>query len=263
MSNHFCVGCDLTKTIYSYWVKIDQANDDGRLIETMSTTAMKYTSNKGHKLRMEQVFRNVMKRVIENNSAEGDMFYKIACIYDGNSCLYTSEQLPMNAERKYKSRNHLSESTTYRSSDDNQDFEVEIKLVDKLRLQSIKNYYENPVNNAPSETIRSINLVVRELLLSMRFLVGRSSFHNRAETRPSISALVARRSALVFVNRPSAFFARRSSLVFVNRPSAFVVRRSALVFVNRQIISKKHMDMVNTLKIKKRSPIFKSKKLSM
>lgn len=47
------------------------------------------------------------------------------------------------------------------------------------------------MNDAHIETIRSINLVVRHLFLSMRFLVGRSSFHCRYEddVRQNISAL--------------------------------------------------------------------------
>ncbi|KAH9389953.1 Protein argonaute-2 [Tyrophagus putrescentiae] len=184
LSNHYGVSYDLNKTVYSYYVNINQVNGNA------STASLAASTSSFHKSKTETIFRNVMKWLIENNSQVGNIFHKIACIFDGTSCLYTSERLPIISDKTIKFRVNLADSSPeYGSQDYN--FEVCIKLVNVLSLQSIKDYYQNPVNDAHIETIRSINLVVRHLFLSMRFLVGRSSFHSRHEddTRQSISAL--------------------------------------------------------------------------
>lgn len=89
LSNHYGVSYDLNKTVYSYYVNINQVNGNA------STASLAASTSSYHKSKTEQMFRNVMKRLIENNSNSGNIFHKIACIYDGASCLYTSERLPI------------------------------------------------------------------------------------------------------------------------------------------------------------------------
>lgn len=193
LSNHYGVSYDVNKTVYSYYVNINQMNGNASTDNNNSSSNSNNNNNNPnansssyHKSRIEQMFRNVMKRLIENNSQPGNIFHNISCIYDGASCLYASERLPIINEKMIKYRVTLSDNDFV-----SQDFEVCIKMVNILTLQSIKDFYMNPVNDAHIETIRSINLVVRHLFLSMRFLVGRSSFHCRSENdqRSSISAL--------------------------------------------------------------------------
>lgn len=130
LSNHYGVSYDLNKTVYSYHVTINQVNGNA------STDSLAATTSSFHKSKIEALFRNVMKRLIENNSQEGNIFHKIACIFDGTSCLYTSERLPIISDKMIKFRVKLLE-TDFGS----QDFEVCIKMVNVLSLQSIKDYY--------------------------------------------------------------------------------------------------------------------------
>lgn len=68
---------------------------------------------------------------------------------------------------------------------------MSIKLVNVLTLQTIDDYYQNPINDGHIEIIKSVNMAVKELFLTMCFMVGRSSFHVRSEeeNRTGISAL--------------------------------------------------------------------------
>lgn len=131
LSNHFGVSYDLNKTVYSYYVSINQVNGNA------STASLANTTSSFHKIKIEAMFRNVMKRLIENNSQAGNIFHKIACIFDGISCLYTSERLPIISDKMIKFRVNLSETDC-----GSQDFEVCIKMVNVLSLQSIKDYYK-------------------------------------------------------------------------------------------------------------------------
>lgn len=131
LSNHFGVSYDLNKTVYSYYVNINQVNGNA------STASLAASTSSYHKSKTEQMFRNVMKRLIENNSQSGNIFHQIACIYDGASCLYTSERLPIISDKMIKFRVSLSDNEF-----GSQDFEVCIKIVNVLTLQSIKDFYQ-------------------------------------------------------------------------------------------------------------------------
>lgn len=131
LSNHYGVSYDLNKSVYSYYVSINQVNGNA------STSALAASTSSFMKAKAEQIFRNVMKRLIENNSQSGNIFHQISCIYDGASCLYTSERLPIISDKMIKFRVSLSDNDF-----GSQDFEVCIKMVNVLSLQSIKDYYQ-------------------------------------------------------------------------------------------------------------------------
>lgn len=81
-SNHFSVTYDHNKSIYSYYVSVINASNSN-------------SNNVMNSARLEQNNRIVIKKLVEKNCRAGSLFYQTLVIYDGASCLYTSQKLPI------------------------------------------------------------------------------------------------------------------------------------------------------------------------